>query len=842
MALHLPPLNPATSSSTALPNRHEPKTIAKDLSSPSGSFKNCRTMTEITKLHCQIIKRGLNDKPSTVGGLISSCAELGTIESLEYSLKALQLFMDDDLGMLNPYMFNSMIRGFTSCGLGDKAIWVFHQMVFVGVLPDEYTFPFLLSACTKSAAWNEGVQVHGASIKMGFEGDLFADNSLIHFYGEQGEIDCMRKVFDNMSDRNVVSWTSLIDGYVRKDCPKEAVSLFFEMVKVGIRPNSVTMVLVISACAKLQDLELGEKVCAYIGDLGLEINIQMVNAVIDMYMKCGAIEIAKRMFNECVDKNLVLCNTIMSNYVQHGLPREALDALDDMIQCGLQPDRVTLLSAISACSQMGDFYRGRCCHSYALRNGLDGWDNICNAILDMYMKSGKQEMACKVFDCMPNRSMVSWNSLIAGYVRNGDVAEAWNTFNEMPESDRFSWNIMIGALVQESMFEEAIDLFRVMQLEGMKADTATMVNVASACGYLGALNLAKWIHTYIGKNEIYCDMRLGTALVDMFARCGDPQSAMQIFSKMLKRDVSAWTAAIGAMAMQGCGKQAIALFNEMLKQGVKPDGVVFVRLLTALSHGGLVEQGWNFFRSMKDYGIAPKIIHYGCMVDLLGRAGLVAEAFDLIKRMPMEPNDVIWGSLLSACRIHKNVDIAAYAAQRLAELDPDSIGRYVLLSNVYAAAGQWNDVAQVRLQLKEKGVHKVPGSSSTEINGKVYEFTSGDESHPEMTHVKPMLREIDCRLRDAGHIPDLTNVLLNVDEQEKGQLLSLHSEKLAISFALVSTGEGMPIRVVKNLRTCSDCHTFAKIVSKVYNREIIVRDKNRFHFFWQGLCSCKDYW
>ncbi|XVF28789.1 hypothetical protein REPUB_Repub15cG0061800 [Reevesia pubescens] len=242
------------------------------------------------------------------------------------------------------------------------------------------------------------------------------------------------------------------------------------------------------------------------------------------------------------------------------------------------------------------------------------------------------------------------------------------------------------------------------------------------------------------------------------------------------------------------------------------------------------------------HGISHQIVHYGCMVDLLGRAGLFEEALDLIKSMPMEPNDVIWGSLLAACRLHRNVDIAGYAAERIKELASERTGIQVLLSNIYASAGQWTDVAKVRRQLKEKGAQKVPGSSSIEINGEIHKFTSGDESHPEMIHIAPMLDEMHCRVKAAGHAPDLTNVLLNVDEQEKEYLLSRHGEKLSMAFGLISTNQGMPIRVVKNLRICSDCHSFAKLVSKIYDREIIVRDNNRFHFFQGGACSCNDYW
>ncbi|XP_061975048.1 pentatricopeptide repeat-containing protein At3g22690 [Populus nigra] len=841
--LHLSTLIPAAPASVALANQNELKFLTKHRSSPTGSFKKCKTMTELKQLHSQITKNGLNHHPLSLTNLISSCTQMGTFESLEYAQKALELFIEDNGIMGTHYMFSSLIRGFSACGLGYKAIEVFRQLMCMGAVPDNFTFPFVLSACTKSAALTEGFQVHGAIVKMGFERDMFVENSLIHFYGECGEIDCMRRVFDKMSERNVVSWTSLIGGYTKRGCYKEAVSLFFEMVEVGIRPNSVTMVGVISACAKLQDLQLGEQVCTCIGELELEVNALMVNALVDMYMKCGAIDKARKIFDECVDKNLVLYNTIMSNYVRQGLAREVLAVLGEMLQHGPRPDRITMLSAVSACSELDDVSCGKWCHGYILRNGLEGWDNVCNAIINMYMKCGKQEMACRVFDRMLNKTRVSWNSLIAGFVRNGDMESAWKIFSAMSDSDLVSWNTMIGALVQESMFKEAIELFRVMQSEGITADKVTMVGVASACGYLGALDLAKWIHSYIKKKDIHFDMHLGTALVDMFARCGDPQSAMQVFNKMVKRDVSAWTAAIGAMAMEGNGTGAIELFDEMLQQGIKPDGVVFVALLTALSHGGLVEQGWHIFRSMKDiYGIAPQVVHYGCMVDLLGRAGLLSEALSLINSMQMEPNDVIWGSLLAACRVHKNVDIAACAAERISELDLERTGTHVLLSNIYASAGRWDDVAKVRLHLKEKGAHKMPGSSSIEINGKIFEFTTGDESHPEMTHIESMLKEICCRLRDIGYVPDLTNVLLDVNEKEKEYLLSRHSEKLAIAFALISTGQGMPIRVAKNLRICSDCHSFAKLVSKSYSREIIVRDNNRFHFFQKGFCSCGDYW
>ncbi|MED6182303.1 Pentatricopeptide repeat-containing protein [Stylosanthes scabra] len=823
---------------TALP----PSSVATSPPSSLKLIENCQTLTELKQLHCHFIKNGLSHTTSYLNNLIAACVDVGTHHSLDYARKAFHYFYEETTAV-SLFACNSLLRAYASTGLGDQAIFLYIDMMVMGVLPDNFTFPSLLSACSKAMAFSEGLQVHGVLIKTGFEANIFVGNSLIHFYAECGRVDLARKVFDGMLERNVVSWTSLINGYVGRDLPKEAVSLFFQMVDTGIQPNPVTMVCVISACAKLKDLELGKKVSSYIGKLGVQLNTVMGNALVDMYMKCGDIDNARRIFDECVDKNLVMYNTIMSNYAQHGLAGEVLVVLREMLQQGPRPDKVTMLSTIVACAQLGDLLVGKSSHAYVLRNGLEGWDNISNAIIDMYMKCGERESGCKVFEQMPNKTVVTWNSLIAGLVRYGDVELAWKIFDEMPESDLVSWNTMIGALVQVSMFREAIELFREMQNLGIEADRVTMVGIASACGYLGALDLAKWVYAYIERNDIQIDKQLGTTLVDMFSRCGDPQSALRVFKKMDKRDVSAWTAAIGVMAMEGNTKGAVKLFNEMLKQGVRPDEVVFVALLTACSHGGNVDQGRQLFRSMMEtHGINPQVVHYGCMVDLLGRAGLLEEALDLVQSMPMEPNDVIWGSLVASCRKHNNVEMAQFAADKIIQLTPEKVGYHVLLSNLYASAGKWNEVARVRLQMKEKGIQKVPGSSSIEVHGLIHEFTSSDESHADYTQIGLMLQEINCRLSMAGYVPDTTNVLLDVDEQEKEHLLSKHSEKLAMAYGLITTDKGAPIRVVKNLRMCSDCHSFAELVSKLYNREIIVRDNNRYHFFRDGFCSCRGYW
>ncbi|KAM3326556.1 pentatricopeptide repeat-containing protein [Capsicum chacoense] len=829
-----------------LSTTQQPQSTQTPTTTTTNLLQSCENLNQIKQLHAHFTKHGYNQHPSFLTKLITKYSETG---SMKYAQIAFDNLRKEGYSNFT-YVYNVLIKGYWLAGLFYEALLVFARMVGESVEFDGYTFPLVLSVCAKDGRFSEGVQVMGLALKWGFGDDVFVLNSLIHLYGECGEVGKARKVFDKMSERNLVSWTCLINGYVRSEKAEEAVKLFFEMTEGAgeeegaVVPNSVTMVCVLSACAKLGDLGLAERVYGYIEKVGLKVNTVMVNAVVDMYMKCGSMGKAKRLFEECVDRNLVLYNTVLSNYVRNGMVREALEVLAEMLSHGgPRPDRVTLLSSISASTEMADVYFGKQCHAYVLRNGLENWDSISNAMIDMYMKCGSQEWACRVFDQMSNKTVVSWNSLIAGFLRNGDVEEACKTFNDMPESDLVSWNTMIGGLVQQSMFEDAIHLFRVMQNEGIKADRVTMVSVASACGYLGANDLAKWIYIYIEKYEIYLDMQLSTALVDMFARCGDPANAMKVFNKMKERDVSAWTAAIGAMAMEGNGKRAIELFYEMLREGVEPDHVVFVAVLTACSHGGLVGEGMEIFRRMKEiHGISPQIVHYGCIVDMLGRAGLLKEAVDIIKNMPMEPNDAVWGAFLAACKMHKNDEMATYAIDMISESSPDKAGIHVLLSNIYALRGKWTDVAKVRMSMKERGIKKNPGSSSIEVNGNIHEFTSGDEFHPEHHNICLMLDEMNCRVREAGHVPDLTNVFIDVDEQEKEFALNRHSEKIAMAYGLISTTQGHPIRIVKNLRMCSDCHSFAKFVSKVYDRHIVVRDNNRFHFFQGGLCSCGDYW
>lgn len=377
----------------------------------------------------------------------------------------------------------------------------------------------------------------------------------------------------------------------------------------------------------------------------------------------------------------------------------------------------------------------------------------------------------------------------------------------------------------------------------MSPDGATMVSVLSACADIGALGMGKMAHEYLERNKIELDLKLGTALVDMYAKCGDIRNSLGVFNDLQHRDVLTWSAMILGLANHGRGKAALELFTDMVSSGVGPNNITLVGVLIACSHVGLVDQGREVFSYMSTkYGISPTIEHYGCMVDLLSRGGHLEEALRLIENMPFEPDAVVWRALLGGCKIHKNVKLAEEAVAHLVQLEPYVDGHYVLLCNIYAQAKRWDGVANVRKRMRELNICRVPGSSSIEVDDAVHEFVAGDGSHPKSAEIYAMLTEMIRRLKEVGYRPMTCLVLLDLEDEAKEEVLVVHSEKLALAFGLLSTPRGFPLRIVKNLRVCDDCHNAMKLVSSIYDRLVVVRDRNRFHHFQEGSCSCDDYW
>ncbi|CBI29005.3 unnamed protein product, partial [Vitis vinifera] len=426
----------------------------------------------------------------------------------------------------------------------------------------------------------------------------------------------------------------------------------------------------------------------------------------------------------------------------------------------------------------------------------------------------------------------------------GKRDDAFGLFSEMPCRDVVSWNSMLACYAQCGKPNEALALFDQMRAVGVKPTEATVVSLLSACAHLGALDKGLHLHTYINDNRIEVNSIVGTALVDMYAKCGKISLATQVFNAMESKDVLAWNTIIAGMAIHGHVKEAQRLFKEMKEAGVEPNDITFVAMLSACSHAGMVDEGQKLLDCMSSsYGIEPKVEHYGCVIDLLARAGLLEEAMELIGTMPMEPNPCALGALLGGCRIHGNFELGEMVGKRLINLQPCHSGRYILLSNIYAAAKKWDDARKVRNLMKVNGISKVPGVSVIELKGMVHRFVAGDWSHPESNKIYEKLNEIHTRLKSAiGHSADTGDVLLDMEEEDKEHALPVHSEKLAIAYGLLHLDSKEAIRIVKNLRVCRDCHHVTKLISKVYGREIIVRDRNRFHHFEDGECSCLDFW
>ncbi|KAI4372318.1 hypothetical protein MLD38_010563 [Melastoma candidum] len=546
-----------------------------------------------------------------------------------------------------------------------------------------------------------------------------------------------------------------------------------------------------------------------------------------------------------------------------------------MVHLGIPLDSFAFSLVLQACGRMGPQDRGRLVHSLVVKLGFQSDIFVQTALVEMYSKSGcadsartifygieepdtvsynvllaeyvrmgEMGLARDLFDGMPNRDLVSWNTMIHGYASVGNFAEAKELFERTEDRDAISWSSMIGAYARTRQSNEAVRLFYKMQAAGIVPDKITMVSVLSACGDIGALGMGRMAHQFLDRNRIEIDMKLGTSLIDMYSKCGDIDSSLSVFNVMKEKDVFTWSAMIIGLANHGSGELALEYFSKMIDEGIAPNDITFVGVLSACSHRGLVDVGRKYFYSMNHiYGVAPKIEHYGCMVDILARAGHVMEARQLIGSMPFEPDAVIWRALLSGCRTHKhNDDIVEEATVKLLQMEPIIDGNYLLLSNLHTQAKKWDEVSNIWRTMREMNLRKIPGSSSIEVNNTVHEFLAGDRLHPQSEQIFQMLDEIYDKLKNAGHKPLTCLISQDLEENEKEAMLAHHSEKLAVAYGLLYTDHGSPIRIVKNLRVCEDCHVTFKLISLIYDRKIIVRDRNRFHHFNGGACSCKDYW
>ncbi|XP_059633194.1 pentatricopeptide repeat-containing protein At5g66520-like [Cornus florida] len=557
----------------------------------------------------------------------------------------------------------------------------------------------------------------------------------------------------------------------------------------------------------------------------------------------SSFEYAHQIFEHVDKPEIFVWNSCLKELAQGDSPNDAILLFYQMIQYNICPDTFTCSFVLKACSQLLDLLHGRIVHGFIEKLGFQSNLFLQNTIVHLYASCGAMADARLLFDKMSQRDTVTWNIMITQLVKREDIEGAYALFSEMPERSVRSWTSMIAGFVQCGKPKEAVELFTEMEEAGLSPNEVTVVAVLAACADLGSLDLGRRIHEYSNISGFGRNTRICNTLIDMYIKCGCLEAASRVFGDMEERTIVSWSAMIQGLAMHGQAEEAMRLFDKMIRIGVKPNGVTFIGILHACSHMGLINQGRMFFSSMtRDYGIIPKIEHYGCMVDLFSRAGLLQEAYEFIMNMPIKPNGVVWGALLGGCRVHKNIELAEEAIKHLLELDPANDGYYVVLSNIYAEAKRWEDTARLRKLMRDRGVKKTPGWSSISVDGMVHEFVAGDETHPQAEEIFQMWEKLFGKMKLKGYVPNTSVVLLDVEESEKEKVLFRHSEKLALVFGLMKTPTGTPIRIMKNLRVCEDCHAALKLISEIVQREIVVRDRNRFHCFKDGSCSCGDYW
>lgn len=497
-------------------------------------------------------------------------------------------------------------------------------------------------------------------------------------------------------------------------------------------------------------------------------------------------------FNQLKDPNTFVYNAVIGAFLRCFHPLRALEMYVDMLKTEVRPTSFTFSSIIKSCTCLKAVEFGDSIHGQVWKCGFETHLHVQTAIIDYYSNFGKVaearlifdkmperddfawttmvsahvrfgdlSSARKLFDEMPEKNTASWNTMLNGFARIGDVKSAKQLFSGIPQKDLISWTTMINCYSQNKHYKEALEIFKEMKDNGINPDEVTMSTIISSCAHLGWLEQGKEIHMYVVQSGLYLDVYIGSSLIDMYAKCGAMERSLVVFFKLSEKNLFCWNSVIEGLAAHGCAREALAIFRMMEKEKIKPNGITFLSVLTACTHAGLVEEGKSRFLQMtRDLLIPPEIKHYGCMVDLLSKAGLLEEALELIRGMNIEPNSVIWGSLLCGCKLHRNLEIARMAVDKLMLLEPKNSGYYNLLVNMYAEANRWSEVGRIRANMKNLGVEKrYPGSSWIEVEKNIFQFASCDNCHPASEEIYLLLDELVGQLKLTGYVPEFEFIL-----------------------------------------------------------------------------------
>ncbi|CAH8270622.1 unnamed protein product [Arabidopsis lyrata] len=810
--------------------------------------------------------------------------------SLGYALRAF-----DDVQVKNSVSWNSIISVYSQTGDQRFAFKMFYSMQCDGSRPTEYTFGSLVTtACSLTEPDVRLLEQIMCTIqKSGFLTDLFVGSGLVSAFAKSGSLIHARKIFNQMETRNAVTLNGLMVGLVRQKWGEEATKLFMDMNSmIDVSPESYVILLSSFpeySLAEEVGLKKGREVHGHVITTGLvDFMVGIGNGLVNMYAKCGSIADARRVFCFMTEKDSVSWNSMITGLDQNSCFIEAVERYQSMRRHEILPGSFTLISSISSCASLKWAKLGQQIHGESLKLGIDLNVSVSNALMTLYAETGCLNECRKIFSSMPEHDQVSWNSiigalasserslpeavacflnalragqklnritfssvlsavsslsfgelgkqihglalkyniadeattenaLIACYGKCGEMDGCEKIFSRMSERrDDVTWNSMISGYIHNELLAKALDLVWFMMQTGQRLDSFMYATVLSAFASVATLERGMEVHACSVRACLESDVVVGSALVDMYSKCGRLDYALRFFNTM------------------------------PLDGQTPPDHVTFVGVLSACSHAGLLEEGFKHFESMSDsYGLAPRIEHFSCMADLLGRAGELDKLEDFIEKMPMKPNVLIWRTVLGACcRANgRKAELGKKAAEMLFQLEPENAVNYVLLGNMYAAGGRWEDLVKARKKMKDADVKKEAGYSWVTMKDGVHMFVAGDKSHPDADVIYKKLKELNRKMRDAGYVPQTGFALYDLEQENKEEILSYHSEKLAVAFVLAAQRSStLPIRIMKNLRVCGDCHSAFKHISKIEGRQIILRDSNRFHHFQDGECSCSDFW
>lgn len=763
------------------------------------------------QVHALAAKLGLPGDPFVGNSLVSMYGRCGRVEDAE------KVFGGIPDAARNLVSWNALMAALS--GDPRRGLELFRDcLVALGGMVDEATLVTVLPMCA-ALGWPEtGRAVHGLAVKSGWDAAARVGNVLVDMYAKCGELADAERAFPETP--SVVSWNVMLGAYARN---REAGAAFGLLRDMQIEEHStvladeITVLSVLPACSGPPELARLRELHAFTVRRGLDATGDKVpNALVAAYGRCGRLLHADRIFAGIRSKTVSSWNALIGAHAQ----QNSVTTIELFIQmanaCGLKPDGFTIGSLLMACADPKHLLHAKATHGFILRNGLERDTVIRVSLLSAYIRCSRTEPLARVlFDAMEEKGEVSWNAMIAGYSQNGLPGESLQLFREM------------------------------QSMEGHCSSVISATSALMACSELSAVRLGKEMHCFALKADLCEDPFLLSSVIDMYSKCGFADDARAFFDRLKARDAKvSWTAMITGYAVNGLGKEAVELYGKMRREGVEPDEFTYLGLLMACGHAGMLEEGLHFFEEMRNHHhkIEPKLEHYGCIIGMLSRAGRFADAVALMAEMPQEPDAKILSSVLSACHIHGEAELGSDVAGRLLELEPDKAEHYVLASNMYAGSGRWDEMRKVRKMLRDAGIAKEPGCSWIDVTGKVYSFVAGENTLPEIGEVRRMWRSLEERIREVGYVPDTTVVLHELEEEEKVEALRWHSEKQAVAFGLLRTAAPSTVRVFKNIRMCKDCHNAARLISKVTGREIVVRDKKRFHHFRGGICSCGEYW